>query len=169
VGRDRIYVDLNLLDDDYAIGACPTSQVEMLTVHAFARELGLELAARAWWLIQTIAVAPEEFATERLDAERLRVHHLQELADLHREERTMVTLGGPRPVAATETFVETNLEHWWRNGFGLWVFRRTSDGAFVGRAGLRRVHVGDADEVEIAYVLKSEMWAAASQRRYHGG
>jgi len=103
-------------------------------------------------------LAPIEFETDRLVAERLRLGHLEELANMHVDERTMATLGGVRPIAATETFVETNLEHWRQNGFGLWMFRRSSDGAFVGRAGVRRVHVGGADEVEIAYALKSEMW-----------
>ena len=97
-------------------------------------------------------------ATDRLNGERLRLDHLDELVDMHRDERTMATLGGPRSIADTEGFVHTNLEHWRRRGFGLWMFRRSSDGAFVGRAGLRHVHVGGADEVEIAYALKSEMW-----------
>jgi RimJ/RimL family protein N-acetyltransferase len=105
-----------------------------------------------------VLVAPNELATDRLDAERLRLDHVDELVDMHQDERIMATLGGPRPIADTERFVHTNLEHWQRNGFGLWMFRRSSDGAFVGRAGLRRAHVGDADEVEIAYALKSEMW-----------
>jgi RimJ/RimL family protein N-acetyltransferase len=77
---------------------------------------------------------------------------------LHRVERVMATLGGVRSAGDTERFLETNLEHWQRNGFGLWIFRYASDGAFVGRAGLRRVHIGDADEVELAYVIKSELW-----------
>ena len=103
-------------------------------------------------------MAPDEFATDHLKAERLRFAHLEVLADMHRDERIMATLGGPRPTADTERFVQRNLEHWRRSGFGLWIFRRRADGAFVGRAGLRHVHVGDADEVEIAYVLTSEMW-----------
>jgi [ribosomal protein S5]-alanine N-acetyltransferase len=103
-------------------------------------------------------VAPNELATDRLNAERLRLDHVEELVDMHRDERVMATLGGPRSIADTERFVQTNLEHWRRTGFGLWIFRRSTDGAFVGRAGLRRVHVGGADEVEIAYALKSEMW-----------
>jgi ribosomal-protein-alanine N-acetyltransferase len=103
-------------------------------------------------------VAPNELATDRLNAERLRLDHVEELVDMHRDERVMATLGGPRSIADTERFVQTNLEHWRRTGSGLWIFRRSTDGAFVGRAGLRRVHVGGADEVEIAYALKSEMW-----------
>jgi RimJ/RimL family protein N-acetyltransferase len=108
--------------------------------------------------MQTLTVVPNDFATERLSAERLRLDHLDELVDMHGDERIMATLGGARSAADTDKFVQTNLDHWRRNAFGLWILRRISDGAFVGRAGLRRVHVGDADEVELAYVVKSEMW-----------
>lgn len=108
--------------------------------------------------MQTIAVAPNEFATDRMNAERLRLDHLEELVEMHRDERIMATLGGPRPFEETEKFLQTNLDHWRRNRFGLWIFRRSADGLLVGRAGLRRVRVGGSDEVEIAYVLKSEMW-----------
>jgi [ribosomal protein S5]-alanine N-acetyltransferase len=108
--------------------------------------------------VQTIDVAPDDFTTDRLSAERLRVDHLDELVDMHRDERIMATLGGLRSAADTEKFLHTNLAHWRQHGFGLWIVRRSSDGAFAGRAGLRRVHVGDADEVEIAYALKSEVW-----------
>jgi ribosomal-protein-alanine N-acetyltransferase len=96
--------------------------------------------------------------TERLTGERLRLDHLEELVAMHRDERMMTTLGGVRSVRDTERFLETKLEHWQRNGFGLWMFRRSTDNALVGRAGLRRAHVGGADEVEIAYALTSEMW-----------
>ncbi|HEY1811064.1 MAG TPA: GNAT family N-acetyltransferase [Kofleriaceae bacterium] len=108
--------------------------------------------------LQTIAMAPDKLATDRLSGERLRLDHLDPLVNMHRDPRIMATLGGTRSIADSETFVEANLDHWRRNGFGLWIFRRSSDGAFVGRAGLRRVHVGGADEVEVAYVLASEMW-----------
>jgi hypothetical protein len=79
--------------------------------------------------MQTINVAPDEVATEHLNAERLRADHLEELVDLHRDERTMATLGGPRSIEDTERFLQTNLEHWRRNGFGLWIWRCNSDGA----------------------------------------
>jgi len=59
-------------------------------------------------------------------------------------------------MADTERFVQANLEHWQRNGFGLWILR--SDGAFVGRAGLRRVLIEGTDEVELAYAFVSEVW-----------
>jgi len=103
-------------------------------------------------------MVPDELATERLNGERLRVEHLDELVDMHGDERIMATLGGTRTRLQTERFLEANLDHWRRNGFGLWMWRRIADGAVVGRAGLRRVHVGGADEVEVAYVVKREMW-----------
>jgi RimJ/RimL family protein N-acetyltransferase len=101
---------------------------------------------------------PDELVTDRLRGERLRLAHFDTLVDLHCDARVMATLGGRRSVVDTEQFMRTNLEHWQLHGFGLWIFRRSSDGSFVGRAGLRHVDIGDADEVEIAYALSSAMW-----------
>jgi len=42
--------------------------------------------------MQTIGVAPNEFTTDRLNAERLRLDHLEELVEMHRDERIMATL-----------------------------------------------------------------------------
>jgi hypothetical protein len=47
---------------------------------------------------------------------------------------------GVRSPEATRAYLTTNLEHWDRFGFGLWVLR-TRDGKFAGRAGIRHVVV----------------------------
>ena len=75
---------------------------------------------------------------------------------MHQDPRVMKTLGGVRSDLETQRFLETNLEHWHRNGYGLWIFR--ADTLFVGRAGLRQVEVGGSLEVELAYALMSEHW-----------
>ena len=49
-------------------------------------------------------------------------------------------VGGVRSPEATRAYLTTNLEHWDRFGFGLWVLR-TRDGKFAGRAGIRHVVV----------------------------
>jgi ribosomal-protein-alanine N-acetyltransferase len=70
----------------------------------------------------------------------------------------MATLGGIRSDEETGLLLARNLEHWERHGFGLWVLRDENDGRFAGRAGLRHVRVGGADEVELAYALMPEFW-----------
>jgi ribosomal-protein-alanine N-acetyltransferase len=98
------------------------------------------------------------FRTDRLIAERLRVEDLDELRRMHHDPRVMATLGGLRSDAQTQQFLRENLRHWDRHGYGLWMFRANADGRFVGRGGLRHVHVGGNDEVELAYALMAAFW-----------
>jgi ribosomal-protein-alanine N-acetyltransferase len=101
--------------------------------------------------------AIRRFGTERLQADALCAGDLEELHRMHEDTRVMATLGGVRTYDRTRQFLKTNLDHWERHGFGLWMFR-TEDGAFVGRAGLRNVRIGGRDEIELAYALESEAW-----------
>jgi [ribosomal protein S5]-alanine N-acetyltransferase len=68
------------------------------------------------------------------------------------------TLGGVRSEAETCEWLDSNLEHWERHGFGLWLFRDREDGTLVGRGGLRRYELEGVDEVELAYTVVSERW-----------
>ena len=100
----------------------------------------------------------ETFRTNRLIADRLRQEHLGELCHMHRDRKVMATLGGLRCDDQTRRFLQNNLDHWDRHGYGLWVFRDKVDGRFVGRGGLRNVEVGGNGEVELAYALIAEFW-----------
>jgi len=97
------------------------------------------------------------FRTERLAAERLSLAHLGELTMFYLDPEVTRYLGGIRSPAKTEEYLNANLAHWDRYGFGLWVLR-TADGAFAGRAGIRHVDVEGAPEVEIAYALRRDLW-----------
>jgi ribosomal-protein-alanine N-acetyltransferase len=100
------------------------------------------------------------FHTDRLIAERLRVDDLDELSRMHQDPSVMATLGGLRSDAQTRQFLRNNLRHWDRHGYGLWMFRAQADGRFVGRGGLRHLHVGGHDEVELAYALMAAFWGS---------
>jgi len=96
--------------------------------------------------------------TTRLALERLRADHLEELCRFHQDDRVMATLGGVRSEASTREWLEGDLAHWERHGFGIWVARLRSDGSFAGRGGLRHVRIGGRDEVELAYAIGAELW-----------
>jgi RimJ/RimL family protein N-acetyltransferase len=98
------------------------------------------------------------FETVRLRAERLRSDHFDVLDRMHRNPRMMTTLGGLRGPAETRRLLTDQLAHWDRYGFGLWVCTARNDGAFAGRGGLRHVHVGGNDEVELAYAVAADRW-----------
>jgi ribosomal-protein-alanine N-acetyltransferase len=70
----------------------------------------------------------------------------------------MAAMGGVRTPAATDAYLERNLEHWVEYGFGIWMLREPDSGALVGRAGLRHIRVEQSDEVELAYALLPQWW-----------
>jgi RimJ/RimL family protein N-acetyltransferase len=96
--------------------------------------------------------------SERLTAEPISRGHLAELCRMHSDARVMATLGGLRSDAASAAFLTSSIEHWQKHGYGLWVWRDPTNGAFVGRAGLRHTLVEDKPEVELAYALVAEYW-----------
>ncbi|HEY9715587.1 MAG TPA: GNAT family N-acetyltransferase [Chroococcales cyanobacterium] len=100
----------------------------------------------------------ETFATSRMVAERLRASDLPELAAMNRDPVVMASLGGVMDEEETRKALSRNLEHWDRNGYGLWIFREKATGSFVGRAGLRFIEVKGAMESELLYALRSEFW-----------
>lgn len=95
--------------------------------------------------------------TSRLVGERLREDHLADLVALHLDPDVSRYLGGVRSPEATKAYLEANMAHWERHGYGLCVLR-TPAGEFAGRAGLRQVVVDGQEEIEIAYTFKRALW-----------
>jgi ribosomal-protein-alanine N-acetyltransferase len=100
----------------------------------------------------------DAFRTDRLLAVRLREEHIGEIQRIHLDPNVMATLGGLRSDEESAHYLRDNLDHWYRYGYGMWVFRDRAHGRFVGRAGLRNTHVGGNDEVELAYALMADYW-----------
>lgn len=98
------------------------------------------------------------FRTDRLIATCLGAGDFSELCAMHQDPRVMATLGGLRSAEQTRHFLQENLDHWERHGYGLWVFRHKADRRFVGRGGLRNVTVAGTTEVEVAYAVMAEFW-----------
>lgn len=82
---------------------------------------------------------------------------MPDLIELHLDVEVSRFLGGVRTPAATEAYLQTNLNHWTAHGLGLWTLR-ARDGTFVGRAGLRHVELEGAAEMEVAYTLARFAW-----------
>ncbi|MBN2182803.1 MAG: GNAT family N-acetyltransferase [Sedimentisphaerales bacterium] len=100
----------------------------------------------------------ESFSTGRLLAERLQQKHTEFIYQMHQEQRVMDYLGGIRSREQTQDYMEQNLSHWDRFGYGIWVLRENSTGDLIGRGGLRNAVLGGRDEVEVAYGLLPEFW-----------
>ncbi len=103
-------------------------------------------------------LAPETFVLRRIFAERLTSAHLPMLRRMDANARMMASLGGVRSDAQTKAYLERNLAHWSRQGFGIWILRDPTTGRVMGRAGLRHVDIEGSPEVELAYALLPEFW-----------
>jgi RimJ/RimL family protein N-acetyltransferase len=103
-------------------------------------------------------LAPATFVLRRVFAERLTPAHLPMLRRMDANPRMMASLGGVRSDAQTKAYLERNLAHWSRHGFGIWILRDPTTGRVMGRAGLRHLDIEGSPEVELAYALLPEFW-----------
>ena len=100
------------------------------------------------------------FETQRLRASRACPEDLDDLARMHTDPAVMAALGGKVWTREeTRAFLDRVLHHWDRHGYGVWILRRKEDGAFVGRAGLRRKPVEGFEETELLYACMPEHWS----------
>jgi RimJ/RimL family protein N-acetyltransferase len=100
---------------------------------------------------------PPSWTVAGLAAAPIRDTGLEDLVAFHRDPLVMAHLGGVRDEEATPEYLKTNIKHWDKHGFGLYVLR-AGDGSFVGRAGLRVAKPMGDPEIEVAYALRSEWW-----------
>ena len=100
----------------------------------------------------------DKFNTERISAERLKEEHIEFIHRMHQDEQVMSYLGGIRSSEQTAEYMEQNLYHWEKYGYGIWVLRENSTGDLIGRGGMRNAVLGGNEEVEVAYGLLPEFW-----------
>jgi RimJ/RimL family protein N-acetyltransferase len=110
----------------------------------------------------------DSFNTKRISAERLQQDHIEFIHRMHQDQRVMTYLGGIRSREQTVDYMEQNLSHWEKYGYGIWVLRENSTGDFIGRGGLRNAVLGGNDEVEVAYGLLPDFWNKALATEFTG-
>jgi [ribosomal protein S5]-alanine N-acetyltransferase len=101
---------------------------------------------------------PEGFVVDSVVGRRISWDDLEDLSEMHADPAVMATLGGIRDHAQTVAYLERNLAHWERYGFGIYGLRDGKTGQFMGRAGLRWVPVAGTEEIEVAYALCAGAW-----------
>lgn len=102
-------------------------------------------------------IFPERVETDRLILTRPAPADMPELTAMHSDPAVMATLGGLKTPEELDAMNARLFGAWETRGFGWWVARRKT-GEFVGRGGLKRVHIADSDEVEIGYGLVPHEW-----------
>jgi [ribosomal protein S5]-alanine N-acetyltransferase len=99
-----------------------------------------------------------EFETARLHARPMRADDFEPLFQMYQNDAVTATLGGKRTAEQVREYLDDQLLHFARHGYGFWMFHAKADGRFVGRGGLRNIFVGGHDEIEVGYALMPEFW-----------
>ena len=102
----------------------------------------------------------EHFETDRIVGRRLMPTHVDFLSELHQDGEVMKIHGGERSSEITERFVQSNVAHWRRFQFGLWIISLAeSPDIPIGRAGLRWDRVfDDSQACDISCLLVKDQW-----------
>jgi RimJ/RimL family protein N-acetyltransferase len=101
------------------------------------------------------------FTTARLLAQAITPADFADIHRLHSDPLVMRTLsadGKPLSEEVTGESIRQTVDHWQQHGFGLWVFRRRSDGTFVGRGGLKTYQIDGKNIIGLAYAVMSDYW-----------
>lgn len=98
------------------------------------------------------------FSTKRLIAKRMQVEDFELLMKMYSNPQVMSTLGGVRTEDKTREYIQQSLTHWNEHQFGLWMFYFKETNEWVGRGGLRRLHVDGHEEVEVPYAVMPQFW-----------
>lgn len=106
---------------------------------------------------------PHALVTGRLRGLPLSETDFDDLYALHRDPQVLAAFGADLSTAEdtreeTREFLERKLAHWREHGFGIWMFRDAA-GGFVGRCGIHRWSLEGRAEVELGYIVRSELWS----------
>jgi RimJ/RimL family protein N-acetyltransferase len=100
----------------------------------------------------------ESLQTPGLLLHRMIADDLDDLTRMHLDPRIMDNLGGVRTPKQTRDWLERQMGHWERCGFGLWLARERQTGRFAGRGGLHYIEIEGREEVEVGYSFLPEFW-----------
>jgi RimJ/RimL family protein N-acetyltransferase len=112
--------------------------------------------------------------TARLVLCPMRAEDTAALLPLFADPRVMAAFASdPFDLRQTEQWVQRNLAHQKRYGYGLWAVILKANGVLIGNCGLTHIDVDGAPEIELGYDLRSDYWGqglateAASAVRDH--
>lgn len=96
--------------------------------------------------------------TRRLVGLPLAEGDFAELCVLHRDERVLAAFGLNKFAdEETREFLDAKLAHWIQHGFGIWMFRDRD--RVVGRCGIHRTVIEGREELDLGYIVRSELWS----------
>lgn len=101
-----------------------------------------------------------ELRTQRLVLRSPRVSDVNGLAVIYGDPLVMQVIGdgSTRTQEQVEAAVLWMMKQWEQNGFGLYVVEQEHDKQIIGRCGLICRVIEEQPEVELAYLLKRQIW-----------
>ena len=97
-----------------------------------------------------------------IETPRLLLHRLQEAHRVHMRQMdsnpAVVGVDGVRSAEQSDRFVDQQLEHWDRHGFGIWILFEKETLTCAGRGGLRHVELEGRQVVQIGYGFFPRFW-----------
>jgi [ribosomal protein S5]-alanine N-acetyltransferase len=97
--------------------------------------------------------------TERLIIKTPSLEYLHEAFLLDSDPNVMYFMGGPRTLESTREWLEKNIRHQERNGFGFGLVFEKETSQFIGRAGLLYLAYDENQtDIEIGYRLHEVFW-----------
>lgn len=96
--------------------------------------------------------------TEHLIGTRIQQDDLGVLYRMYTNEEVMYTLGGTKLFREAKESHAQMYDHWEKNEFGVYIFRDKQTEEFVGRGGLKKLHLEGRDEVEVMFAVMPKYW-----------
>ncbi|EKD48604.1 MAG: GCN5-related N-acetyltransferase [uncultured bacterium] len=98
------------------------------------------------------------FTTNRVRARKITPGDIDDIASMYQNPEVMGTLGGEQTRAQAFEFLDMMLKHFDHYGFGYWIIEDKMSGAFMGRAGLKRILIDGVNEITLGYSFLPEYW-----------
>jgi ribosomal-protein-alanine N-acetyltransferase len=96
--------------------------------------------------------------TDRLTLREFVPEDVEAMARVLSDPQTMRYYPAPFDRAAVTEWIDRNRGRYAEDGYGLWAMILKSSGELIGDCGLTRQTVGDADEIEIGYHVRRDLW-----------
>jgi RimJ/RimL family protein N-acetyltransferase len=96
--------------------------------------------------------------TDRLILREMTRDDAEALLTVFADPETMQFYPSPFDLAKTDAWIEWNLQNYQQYGYGLWALTLKATGELIGDCGLVVQQVEDAEEIEIGYHVRRDLW-----------
>jgi [ribosomal protein S5]-alanine N-acetyltransferase len=96
--------------------------------------------------------------TKRLTLREMTLHDVDNLLEVLSDPEAMQFYPQPFDRQMTQTWIERNIQRYTQHGFGLWAVILKESGKLIGDCGLVVQEVDGAEEVEIGYHIRRDLW-----------